>query len=187
MADSSFQVATDDRSKLKMQGQLARWLRQSCVLLKFKEPISRSRTGEFLLIRLSEFMKQNGEGRFYKVDIFQPHRAGRQICPACRQVMARISESTLKCVNAKCDNFQLRNRIGPCRGVVKVLTFPDFVVDTQRIHLPPDLDGKPQWRDVEYVNACVLVLDRRYKESVLAGIYRTAGILCEQNRWKLAH
>lgn len=158
-------------------------MRQSAVLLRFAEPIRESACGEFHRIHLTADMLSGGEQGFYLADVFQPHRVAMRCCPNCGQPLDQINPSLARCRNKAClqvdgtptEEFAIIT--GPVRGICKVLVFPDHIVERR----PVSPGGPP----VTWVSACVLVLDRRYHEIVMAAIYRTAGQICEMNGWKL--
>ena len=152
---------------LKGQRHVPEHLRQSAVLIRFREEHPRwSTSPEFLRIHLQQIHLQDGEQQSYMAEVFQPHRVGPKRCPKCNQFMHQVSESWSKCRNASCQIFDKRVMHGPLVGVVNVLIFDDFVV------------GKDE-RGRELINACLLVLDRRYNETTLAAVYRTAEALAE--------
>mgnify|MGYP006969344514 FL=1 len=189
--------------------ELPEKLRESAVLLSFAEPIKSSRAGEFLRLHMTPNMLLDGEEEFYEVDVFQPDRADAKLCRACGDRMRRISPVLSSCSNPKCAARGKRVHDGPVRGVIDVLVFPDFVVETttETVYVP-DPSGAPTLADVlsrrvktsqvkaqpriaqtvsvEWIDRCVLVLDRRYNPMTLAAVYRTAGTLCDMFGWRLA-
>lgn len=184
-------------------------MRESAVLLTFAQPVRSARVGEFLRLHLTDGMKQDGEEEFYEAELYQPTRVDPKLCRTCGEQMRRISPVLSACHNPKCAKRGQRVHDGPVRGVVDVLVFPDFVVDrtVEKIRVP-DPSKAPTLADVlkrrvrlsqlgptptmdqpmvvEWVDRCVLVLDRRYNARTLAGVYRTAGMLCDMLGWRLA-
>ncbi len=167
------------RELLKNQRQLAPNDQQSKVLLQFSKPIPRGMIGEFYRIQLTQRMAAGGEDEFYEAEIFQPHRVGPQNCPRCRQQVAQVSQTYTRCTNRSCELYGRTIVSGPRRGVVAVVTAPDFVVDRQM----KDVCGRQV--AAEYLDRAILVLDRRYHPDVLAAVYRTAGQLCDLYGWGL--
>lgn len=168
-------LEAQERQVAKINAGMPDELRGLAVLLTFDEPIARTLTGEFLRIFLrAEWMSDgNSEGEFYRAEVFQPWRSRvRRKCPQCGMWMSRKSVNEWVCRYRLCS---LSGRIlvaGPTRGVIRTIVFDDFVVET--------VDG------VEMIDRILLVLDRRYRDPVLAGVYRTAGEICEVMGWKLA-
>lgn len=171
---------------LRDQRQLPAKDRQSKILLTFGRPIPRRLVSEFQRIHLTPAMFTGGEDRFYRPAVFQPHRVPRTNCPLCRQPMDPMSPSVSKCRNPRCTmpktsepTSQYEFHRGPMRGVVAVITLPDFVVSREK----RELHGV-SWVD-ELVDRALLVLDRRYDPIVLAAVKRTAALICEQWGWGL--
>lgn len=144
--------------------------RQSMVRLRFREWLPKWVAWEFLRIHLSPAMLAGGEQEFYQPEIYQPERVGRPECPGCESSMERLGVWHWICRVPACPQYGRLFRQKPNRGVVKVLVPPEFL---------RAVDGR------EECNSVILVLDRRYRQEVLAAIYRTAGILCEQRGWGL--
>jgi hypothetical protein len=160
---------------LKNQRYVAPDFNQSCLLLQFAEPIARAHAGEFLRIHLTRDMLIRGEDAPFLPEVFQPQRMGEQLCTRCQQPMARLSLFYTKCTNRGCDAYGMRHQNGPVQGVVDVLVFDEFVME-------PATETQPA-----RIDRCLLVLDRRYDDAVLARVYRTCGVLCEFYGWKLAN
>lgn len=171
-------AAPPSRSLLAGQRALAPDLNQSCVLLRFSEPLPRGLCGHFLRVHLASEgawreVNKKAEAAPYMVRIFQPDRVGPQYCPGelvnggdCGQLVERINLEYTRCNNPQCKLFNRRIASGPVRGVVDVLITPEMIVET-------DAGG------VQWVSGCVLVLDRRYSETILADVYRNAAALAE--------
>lgn len=165
------QQVVKNEELLRHQSQLPEELRQSCVLICFAEPINATLIQEFLCIRLTDLMSGKGEQSYYLVNRFQPTRTGTRTCPTCRQLMVQLSDNEFHCQNNLCE-FSTKTMIaGPRSGIVNVKYPSDAVVRT---------DDK-----FEYIDKCVIVLDRRYDESVLAGVFRTANQIAEERGWKV--
>lgn len=171
---------------LRDQRHLPAEKRQSQVLLSFTKPIPRRLVSEFQRIHLTPAMLTGGEGEFYESKIFQPHRVRRKHCPLCGELMDPITPSVSKCRNRGCrmpdtlePTSQYEFHRGPLRGVVCVVTLPEFVVSREPMtsHGLTFLD--------ERVDRALLVLDRRYHPIVLASIKRTAALICETWGWGL--
>lgn len=186
-------------------------MRQSSVLLQFAEPIRSHTIGEFHRIQLSRSMAGDGEADFYQPEIYQRKRTVEPVmCPRCFRELDRLSQNLATCRNSRCEISGRKIVVGPLRGVIHVMVFDEFVVErTQETVKVPDPAGRiltlsevmnnrsllkkvppsryvDSTRIIEWVNACVIVLDRRYSEKTLAAIYRTAGELCDQMQWRLA-
>ena len=204
-------VAPSSQQMISGNQQLPDKLKNSCVLLTFAHPIRSSSVGEFFRIHLTEQMQGDGEESFYLAEQFQPHRVtDHKLCPRCAQRLDRIAQSIAVCRNSRCPNQGEKVYIGPVRGVIQVMVFPDFVVDrvTETIRVPDPSYNPPKLEDflhrrvmrgefrrtpmvqreitIELVNRCLLVLDRRYNDRTLAAVYRTAGEICDIRGWKLA-
>lgn len=156
-------------------------LRQSAVLLTFATPVNRALCGEFLCIRLTVAMLSGGEQEFYQTEVVQPHRAQPQRCVGCRQPMHRVGLMSWECRRAMCSQYGLSQVAGPSRGVVKIAFTPDFIARTERIRI----ESTGETVVAEYLNRVILMLDRRYRPEVLAGVYRTAGMICDKMGWRL--
>ncbi len=154
------------RELLRGQRHLPEDLRQSVVLLTFREPLPRYVVSQFLRIHLQRVQLERGEASAYLPEVFQPHRVGPKPCPKCANMMHPMSESWSKCANPACELFTKRVMHGPLIGVVNVLTWTDSVV------------GHTATGE-ELVKNCGLVMDRRYDETTLAAVYRTAEALAE--------
>ena len=160
---------------LRNQRYVAPDFDQSCILLAFTEPIPRYAAGEFLRIHFTREMLSRGEYAPFRPEIFQPDRVGLMRCPSCGEALARLSMAFTKCVNRRCQAYGMRNQNGPLQGVVDVLVFDEFVVE-------PETESEPS-----RIDRCLLVLDRRYDDEILARVYRTCGVLCEHKGWKLTN
>ena len=159
-------VTRGPRELLRGQRHLPEDLRQSVVLLVFREPVPRYVVSEFLRIHLQQMQLERGEQSAYMASVFQPHRVGPKPCPRCGNIMRPVAEAWSVCECAGCEIFQRRVMHGPLIGVINVLTWTDSVV------------GHTESGE-ELVKNCGLVLDRRYDETTLAAVYRTAEALAE--------
>lgn len=200
------EVAASNAQYIKHNKELPADKRQDHILLKFAKPLKRSAVKEFFRIHLTAAMHAQGEEGFFQAEILQGSRSQKGgLCKNCGQQMDRPAEAWCICRNDACRNAGKRVYTGKPRGVVGVLIFPDFVCSTETVTEklmtgnPLDLlNGKMTLeqfkklpsvevrREVEFVNQCLLVLDRRYPDSVLAGVYRTAGTICDMNQWTMA-
>lgn len=163
---------------LRHQQQLPEDIRQSCVMLVFEEPINAALLNEFVTIRLTPTMQLRGEENFYMVNRVQPDRLGVKFCPKCRESLHPISLNEFQCVNRQCPVSGTAGVVaGPRTGVLGVRIAPEFVTRTE---VSPS-----SGRSIEYVDRCVIVLDRRYDQDTLAGIFRTANWIAEERGWKL--
>ena len=147
--------------------QLGEDLRGSVVLLRFDEPISRIHSHTLMRVRLTREMFDDGEEGVYRAGLVQPHRIGQRPCRACKQPRRQIAPTEQWCENPICRMHRLRIECGPLAGVVKLLVAEEFV----------EPDGR--------LNRVGLILDRRYNNRVLAGVYRAAGMLCDELGWRL--
>ena len=152
---------------LRTQRELSDRDRQSVVLLRFLAPIPRVAVWEFMRIRMSKEMLDDGERKFFRADEVQPHRVGPRRCKACGKMRDEIDARVQVCVNPSCSVFQVLVECGPLRGVIKLLIAPDFEEPGDRL------------------NAVGLILDRRYNQKTMAGVYRTAGQVCDEMGWSL--
>jgi len=198
------EIAASNAQYIKHNKELPEDKRQSHVLLKFAKPIRVSQVKEFFRIHLSPEMHAQGEEGF-QTEILQGSRSQKGgLCKNCGQQMERPAEAWCICRNDYCKNAGRRVYTGKPRGVIDVLVFPDFIcaVETETETLvngnPFDLLSGKMTLDqysklptmelshrVEFVNQCLLALDRRYPDSVLAGVYRAAGTICDMNHWTM--
>lgn len=154
------------RDLLAGQQRLPLDMRANAVYVEFDTPVPEYRTGEFMRIRLTPEMLSGGASKFFRPEVYQTHRVKPQNCPGCRKIMREVAEHRWKCENPKCSNYRREHRAGPVRGVVRVLTFPDHIVeDPERGTL---------------ATACVVVLDRQYEDVVLAAVKRTCFDMVDQ-------
>ena len=167
-------VTRGPKELLRGQRNLPEQLRQSVVLIEFRKPIPRWKVSEFLRIHLQRMQLERGEQSAFMAEVFQPHRVGPKPCPRCGNTMQPMSESWSKCNCAGCELFQKRVMHGPLIGVINVLTWTDSVT------------GHTETGE-ELVRNCGLVLDRRYDETTLAAVYRTAEALAENLEVPLAN
>lgn len=184
---------------LKHQSLLPESDRQSSLMLCFRKPVNMSMTSDFYRIHLTPEMKREGrsEVEFYKPEIFQPSRMNKKkACSACGQEMAKVLISTWKCQNSRCRRRGHTVESGPTRGVIAVDVRDDMIVNREQIDATEltksgkvktlfTAPGVPMKCERVTINACILRLDRRYDPLVLAGIYRTAGAICDQYGWEL--
>ncbi|QDV49546.1 hypothetical protein [Gimesia fumaroli] len=198
------EVTSSNSQLVKHNKELPEDKRSSHVLLKFAKPIRSSQTKEFFRIHLTPEMHTKGEEGF-QTEILQGSRSQKGgLCKNCGQQMDRPAEAWCICRNDRCKNAGKRVYTGKPRGVIGVLIFPDFVCDvaseTETLVNGNPFDvlrGKmtlqqfsqlPTYQvenKVEFVNQCLLQLDRRYPDSVLAGVYRAAGTICDMNHWTM--
>lgn len=171
---------------IRRNNQLPVEMRQRAVFLQFGKPLASFLIDQFHRVHLTPDMLLGGEDEFYQAEVFQPHLVTPQPCPRCDTILTPIGVNRSRCMNPRCRDRDGRPSSehdvisGPVRGVVKILTFPDHVVEVEMKTTP---DG--QRYAVEHLSACVVVLDRRYRVEVLAAVYRTCGMLCDQMGWKL--
>jgi len=201
------QITASNRDWLKFQKYLPEEKRQNHVYIAFKNPMPEQLTGQFLRVHMTRERLEDSEENFYKPEIFQPTRTKEKVlCPECGQAEERVDPNLSFCRNPKC-KFQNRGHVaGPVRGVTEVLTFPDHVatvakktidvpvIDSQTAFFSDVLEGKKsvdeiskratefqkETIDVPMMNACVLLLDRRYDEAALIEIIHTCGLLCDE-------
>jgi hypothetical protein len=206
------EITASNRDWLKFQKYLPPEKRENHVYIAFNEPMPEQLTGQFLRVHMSKDRLEDSEDDFYKPEIYQPSRVREKIlCPECGTPEERVDPNLSYCRNAKC-KLQNRGHVsGPVRGVIEVLTFPDHVayvakreidvpvIDDQTVFFSDILAGrksveqisgvatefKKETIDVPMMNACVLLLDRRYDELALIQIIRTCGILCDELGHKL--
>ena len=178
------QVVTNQQL-LRFQSELPISERQNTILLKFREAVPHSRTAEFYRIHLTRQMAADGEGEFYRPEVFQPGQShSTKVCLRCRLPMGRINQCDWKCQNSRCDNYRRVVQSGPKRGVVNVQIHPSWIVEEvvrpspiRRPHgevITHSRTGVLLTSKVVMVRQCQVVLDRRYDERTLAAVYRTA-------------
>jgi hypothetical protein len=159
-------ASVDDRVR-RDTAHLPDELRGSVVLLRFAEPISRIASHHLMRVRLTQAMFDDGEDGSYRAGLVQPHRIGQRPCRACKQPRRQIAPTEQWCENPVCRMHRRRIECGPLAGVLKLLIADDFV----------EPDGR--------LSRVGLILDRRYNDRVLAGVYRAAGMLCDELGWRL--
>lgn len=171
-------------------------LKQSSVRLNFvSDGFPTYRLGEYYRIHLGETLLGDGEESFYRVEFSQPTRAGVKLCPRCFQPMKAYSETVFRCHAPECTGItgepSSRTEVyaGPVRGVVRVLTFPEWDrgSETRRVRAGMTWDqhlGKyvQAWQEqtVLLTGSALLVLDRRYNERTLQGVYDAARVITEE-------
>ena len=159
-------VSVDERVR-RDTAHLPEELRGSVVLLRFAEPISRIASHHLMRVRLTQGMLDDGEDGAYRAGVVQPHRIGQRPCRACKRSRRQITPTEQWCENPLCRMHRRRIECGPLAGVLKLLIADEFV----------EPDGR--------LNRVGLILDRRYNNRVLAGVYRAAGMLCDELGWRL--
>lgn len=160
-----------------LQGQqgLPDRLKQSTLLLTFREPVPEWRVSEFYRIRMTPMMIAGGEESHYMASIWQEDALRRmRRCAVCREPAQQMSAETWQCLNPRCSVHRRMVLGGPKTGVVQCVIFPDFIV----------ADEETEWSDgsvstTPLVNRVLLALDRRYSENVLSQVKRCAFNLAE--------
>lgn len=148
----------------------------AAIVLEFAEPIRQDQIGMFHRVHLNPDMLAIGEGQAWRPQIFQPWTIEElRKCPDCKAPMERPYQWGFRCVNRNCPIGGMVVEYGPKRGIIRCETFEDYLVDVEETPL-----GR-----VEYVNAVVLFLDRRYPDNVLLAIRNTCGTLCETLGWRM--
>ena len=153
---------------LRRQTELTERDRQSIVLLRFADPVPRVGVWQFMRIRLSVEMFDDGEEKFFRAKQVQPHRVGPRRCKACGAMREEIDDRVQVCRREQCRAFQVLIECGPLRGVIKLLIASDFEEPDRRL------------------NRVGLVLDRRYNEPTMKNVFRLAGQICDEMGWVLA-
>lgn len=147
------------------------WLKPFCVPIQFSEAVPHYFPHQFKLIRLSREVLDMGEAEVFEpTNVFQSHRI-EGLCLACRYKMRKVDEIVFQCENRSCVYFQKRTIVSPLRGVVAVLTFPESV--------------RYREGNVEFLDWCLIVLDRRYGDTVHKAVRMLAGVICETARIKM--
>lgn len=189
------QATPTTRDLLRFNRQLPDALRQSSVVVRFAAPIPSRRLVEFHAIHLTPPMLAGGEGDFWRPEVNQKHRLGRQVCLSCRGDLWRMNSTDYRCLNPGCrqangrPTSELVQGIAPHRGVVRCedsfsATYQgkpasvSFIVGRETVTLA----GGVRISD-PLVNGCLLVLDRRYSDDVLCAVGRTANEVCQIMEW----
>lgn len=161
---------------LRHQLNLPDEIRQSCVLVVFSEAVNANLLQEFMQIQLTPLMMSKGEEGFYMANRIQPQRLGEKRCPKCKQTMHPLSLNEFRCNNRMCSVSASDGFVGgPRSGVLGIRIAPEFVTRTEMTEFGP----------IDFVDRCVIVLDRRYEPDTLAGVLRTAHWIAEERGWKL--
>ncbi len=192
----SLEILTPIHQLLRGQQLLPEHLRQNTLLLRFDpaSPARASLLADFYRIQLTPELKAPGLGEdtFYRADLYQPSRSNSRlkICRTCGQAQTAATPQYWKCTNRKCRQHGRLVHSGPVRGVVDVRCCDQWVVSRETVPITlngctTDIHGVPLTNEIVKVKACLLVLDRRYGDIVLAAVYRTAGMICDQYGWKL--
>lgn len=139
-------------------------LRDLVVEIRFAEPVPHFVPAMFKQIRLSKELLDTGESELYLGREFQRHRVDG-LCVSCLFPMKRVGEILWTCENSGCRQFGFEVVVSPLRGVVAVVTFPESV----------------RYREggVDFIDWVLIVLDRRYGESVHKVVRELAGVACE--------
>jgi len=145
--------------------------RYNHLLVEFEQPIAEYHCREFLRIGLSENMRIGAEELPFNVEVYKPSLAPRK-CVACAVQLSPRGLYRAVCENRKCQRQGKETNWQPTQGVQKLVYFDDFYTHVDK--------------GVEYVKACVLMLDRRYEEPVLAAIKRTACELGSEMGWSVS-
>lgn len=172
--------ATPSISKLlKGQSKLPDPLKQSALILEFREPTREIRMSEFYRIRLSELMLTGGEDKHYMASIWQNDRVNQmKRCPLCRQPALQQAANVSRCMNQKCPN---RNQLifgGPASGVVHTVVDPSWIVEEEIVEIEYE-DGSKYTVTHDLTTHVLIALDRRYSERVLSQVKRCAFNLAE--------
>lgn len=173
--------ASPSISKLlgKNQQKLPDVLRQSTLVLEFREPTRECRLSEFYRIRLSEMMLGGGEDKHYMASVWQEDRV-KQIkrCPLCRKPSLQLEVNVSRCMTRGCQNFDRMIFGGPASGVVQCVVFPDWLIYEETVEVTYD-DGTTSTVTHDLTTHVLLALDRRYSERVLSQVKRCAFNLAE--------
>lgn len=147
-------------------------MREFVVPVQFSEAIPHHVCAQFKLIRLPQWLLDMGEAEVFDAAHAQSDRL-KGLCTSCRYPMRQVEEILFVCTRELCSNFGKQTIVTPLRGVVAVLTFPESV----------------RWSDrkagIDFVDWCLIVLDRRYGETVLKEVRRLAGAICETARVRM--
>lgn len=189
---NGFQIGVTDRDILvRTQRSVPADCRHHVVLVEFEEPIDKRRAQDFYRIgltedHLSKGENDQGEDSFYQAEIFQPHRCGPKFCGSCRQMNDRRSLTISLCRNPRCALVGREVADGPVRGVIRVDCPADFIVGTKLVN-PITRKGRilAQQMEIVLTRGVLLVLDRRYDDSVVAAVWRTAKAMGEINGLKV--
>lgn len=223
------QVMHSDSEILRRNKALPDDLKQCSVVILFTKPKPRHTIEHFYRIRMTQGMKGSGEEGFFKPELLQPGRVGKQKCLGCMRWMKRVGSMSTACTNSVCD-YQGRTVVnGPLRGVQSVKV--EFEVKNTKTGVSQDISflvgaenctieedvwlsigiqklGKKGFKfpdtpapeqvilaiknylgwdyckmPVDITSGCLLVLDRRYSDQCLCAVYRTAGMVCDQEGW----
>lgn len=150
--------------------QMPEIIRDQAILLRFAEVIPHTMIQGFRAVVVSEELLAKGEADYRLQHVTQPQRfAG--LCHECGQVMFREEVAAWRCANRGCSIVGQIQHVEPKRGIVQVWTFAEFVKETRH--------------GVDYVEAAVAVLDRRYSEETLRGIRKLCGVVADLQGIKL--
>lgn len=146
-------------------------LKGCAFVLRFAEPIPHTQVHTFKATLLPDELLAKGEKDFYLQDVTQPQRFCG-ICLQCKSVMMKAAElAEWICTNPQCEVSGIIQHVEPKRGIVEVLTFQEFV--------------KERHGGLDYVDGCVVVMDRRYSDETLRQTYKLCGVVAEIQRMKL--
>lgn len=189
---NGFEIGVTDQEILrKTQAAVPADCRGHMVLIEFSDPIDKRKASHFYRIGLTEIHLSKGENdrgdeSFFQPEIFQPQRCGPKICEGCGGLNEPRSMTVSICRNPACGFVGREIVDGPVRGVIRVDCPADYVAETIRKN-PRDRFGRILADQIEIVltRGVVLILDRRYPESVVAAVWRTAKALGEMYGWKI--
>lgn len=133
--------------------------------IRFAEPVPHFVPSMFKQIRLPQELLDLGESEVFLGEKFQKHRI-EALCSTCCFPMRKVGEIEWSCLNNRCRLFAQVVTVTPLRGVVGVVTFPESVRYTER--------------GIDFIDWVLIVLDRRYGESVHKAVRSLAGMVCDQ-------
>lgn len=195
------QTAKSDEDIIRKVNRLLKPdLKQCAVLLSFCDPVSIGELRALLAIKLYKTHIQAGEDDFYMIGLEDKQAwTDRLSCMVCRTSMKRgFREDVYVCSNGNCSRFN--KQVWKCRGQgVKRLVFGKPMVshiETRTWQDCPgtgdgifdvDLSARPVQRTaaIKYLNSVVVLLDRRYPDTVLAAVYRSCGTVGDLMGWRL--
>lgn len=196
-----FLIAPKPTDFLRHAADVAPDLRQRAVVIRFANPVRMQDLEVFLTIHLTREMKAAGEEAAYKPEVFQPQRVRDRVCPLCYQAMTKVRPTAHRCTNPRCRTAEGRPTsemafmTGPLTGIVDVKVPPEWKVTEVTEQVPCGLTWDKnagrmvqnvRSRSMPLVSGCVVILDRRYDDLTLAAVYRTCGLICDRQGWKLA-
>lgn len=179
-----------------VNGWLIPQLRDCSVGLQFVEPVALPKLEVINALRLTSITLKNGEDDFFNVTMEDAIAwQNRLKCDECnQQLMKGPEQDVYLCNYPLCSMSGRKIYKARGRGVKRLLFQPDFVArtETKQWDCGAGTDNvfdigneKIVTRAQKFLSRVVVLMDRRYSDSVLAAVYRSCGTIGEIEGWQL--